>query len=445
MIVVSEYKHQDVGVFGLGKAGEAAVAALKAGGATVWTGDDKMPGAIDTWPWSTIKALVLSPGVPLTHPKPHAVVELARKHGVPIIGDIELLYRACPDARIIAITGTNGKSTTTSLIGHILKSGGMKVEIGGNLGIPALALNPLKKDEIYVLELSSYQLDLVKTARFNVAVWLNVSPDHIDRHGNIEGYIRAKEHIFERQQANDVAIIGVDDSHSKAVAKKLFAQRVIEISVQSKTKDMYVENGILHDGAHRFDLNSIVTLTGKHNWQNAASAYAAAKACGLAPDAIYAAMKTFGGLRHRLQLAATIDGVRFINDSKATNADATANALAPYDTIYWIAGGKPKEGGIAPLAQYFPKIAHAFLIGAAEVGFAKTLEGKAPFTHCGTLDVAVKKAAEMAFVEKKKNAVVLLSPACASFDQFENFEERGDRFCDLVDALVVKGAKKHAS
>jgi UDP-N-acetylmuramoylalanine--D-glutamate ligase len=443
MITVTEYKNQHVGVFGLGKAGEAAVAALKRGGAIVHTGDDKTPGAISDWPWAELKALVLSPGVPLTHPKPHAVVELAKKHGVPIIGDIELLFRACPDAKYIAITGTNGKSTTTTLIGHILKTCGVKSEIGGNLGTPALALAPLGNDGIYVIELSSYQLDLVRTTRFHIAAWLNISPDHIDRHGDIDGYIKAKENIFARQQKSDVAIIGVDDSYSKAVAKTLKNQRVIEISSQAKTAGVYVQNGMLHDGGQVFDLNPIVTLTGRHNWQNAACAYAAAKACGLAPDAIYAAMKTFGGLRHRLQLVATIKGVRFINDSKATNADATANALAPYENIYWIAGGKPKEGGIAPLLEFFPKIAHAFLIGEAEAQFAQTLEGHASYTRCGNLKTALEKAAALAFSEKKKNAVVLLSPACASFDQFKNFEERGDVFCQLVEKL--QESKRYAS
>lgn len=448
MIRVTEYVAQNVGVFGLGKAGEATVAALKSGGATVWTGDDKTPGSTDNWPWDRLKALILSPGVPLTHPAPHAVVRLANKHRVPIIGDIELLLRACPDACTLAITGTNGKSTTTTLIGHILKTCGVTCEVGGNLGTAALALDPLGKDGVYVLELSSYQLDLVKTTRFNIAVWLNISPDHIDRHGSLEGYVRAKERIFARQQAGDTAIVGVDDEHSKRTAdmlKYVKKQTVFDISVQQKTDGVYVDKGILHDGKQRFDLNPIVTLTGKHNWQNAACAYAAAKACGLAPDAIYAAMKTFGGLRHRLQLAATINGVRFINDSKATNADATANALEPYDQIYWIAGGKPKEGGIAPLAKYFPKIAHAFLIGEASEQFAATLKGKASYTPCVTLAVALEKAASMAFSEKKKGAVVLLSPASASFDQFKNFEERGDKFCEQVEALAVKEEKQYAS
>ncbi len=491
MITVAEYARSAIGVFGLGKAGEATVAALLAGGAKVYVSDDSADkcreaeerygrgiarpheGELfvtppETWPWENMRDLVLSPGIPLTHPKPHAVVELAKKHGCRIIGDIELLYRAQPRARYIAITGTNGKSTTTTLIGHILKSCGVKCEIGGNLGTPALALAPLEKDGVYVLELSSYQLDLVKSTRFNVAVWLNITPDHIDRHGDIEGYVKAKMHMFERQESvdvksvsdyekavaalRDVAIVAVDDAYSCKVSKQLHREgrRVVEVSHSPLANGVNTEavgqNVALYDhGNYIADIAGISTLTGRHNWQNAAAAYAAARAIGLAPEAICKAMQSFAGLRHRLQLAATVNGVRFINDSKATNADATGNALAPYDHIYWIAGGKAKEGGIVSLAEYFPKIAHAFLIGAAEDDFARTLEGKVPYTRCGTLKVAVEKAAEMAFAEKKKDAVVLLSPACASFDQWKNFEERGDAFCAMAEAIAAGKGVRHAS
>lgn len=451
MITVSEYKDQVVGVFGLGKAGNAAIASLVAGGAKVFAWDDQPPSAIKDvsiadykdWPWAEMKALVLSPGVPLTHPHPHKVVDLAYQHHVPVIGDVELLYCACPQAKYIAITGTNGKSTTTTLIGHILKSCGVKTEIGGNLGTPALALTPLGNDGVYVLELSSYQLDLVKNTHFNVAVWLNISPDHIDRHGSLTGYIQAKLNIFDRQELHDTAIVGMDDAHSRQMVAENQAgfARLVPVSSQTRLdKGVFVENGILHDGAFTADLRAIVTLTGRHNWQNAAAAYAAAKAIGLKPDDIYNAMKSFGGLRHRLQLVATMNGVRFINDSKATNADATSNALAPYEHIYWILGGKQKEGGIESLAEYFPKVAHAFLIGEAEDAFARTLEGKVSYTRCKTLETAVKRASEMAFAGGLKDAVVLLSPACASFDQWKNFEQRGDAFCQMVESMsTVKG------
>jgi len=449
MITVSEFANQKIGVFGLGIAGEAAVASLTAGKAQIFAWDDKKTveegiySNFTNWPWTQLKALVLSPGIPLTHPKPHAVVEMAKKHNVPIIGDIELLYRACPNAIYIGITGTNGKSTTTTLIGHIFKTAGLKTEVGGNLGTPALALAPLATGEIYVIETSSYQLDLLQTIRFNVTVLLNITPDHLDRHGNMEGYIEAKMHIFERQQKSDTAVIAVDDDYMrKALAdiEKNGQQRIIKVSAHDTLRTgIYVQNAELHDGKFTCDLSGIATLTGRHNWQNAAAAYAAARACGIAPKVIYKAMQSFAGLRHRLQLVATIKGVRFINDSKATNADATSNALAPYDTIYWILGGKPKAGGISTLTEYFPKIIHAFLIGEAQDEFAKTLDGKAPYTRSGTLEMAVKQAADMAFKDGRKNAVVLLSPACASFDQFKSFEHRGDVFCELVEQL------KHAS
>lgn len=444
MITVAEYKDQKIGVFGLGKAGEAAVTSLVAGGAKVFAWDDSLTKEsgnninYKNWDWNNIKALVLSPGVPLTHPKPHEVVTFANKYNVPIVGEVELLFRTCLDATYIGITGTNGKSTTTTLIGHILQQAGVRCEVGGNLGTPALALEPLGKGGVYVIEMSSYQLDLLKTVRFNVAVLLNITPDHLDRHGDMAGYIAAKKHIFDRQTKDDVAVVDVG---IRLEALGIREAKIIEISAEQKlTEGVFVQDGILHDGNTQFDISAIPSLIGKHNWQNAAAAYAACRAVGVLPEKIYAAMQNFAGLRHRLQLVATINGVRFINDSKATNADATQNALAPYHNIYWIAGGKPKSGGIESLENYFPNIAHAFLIGEAEADFAKTLEGKVPYTCCGTLEVAVAKAAEMA----KDGNVVLLSPACASFDQFKSFEHRGDVFCELVEKLEKK-ALRHAS
>lgn len=456
MIVNSAYEGQAVAVFGLGKAGEAAIASLLAGGAHIYAWDDHEASCerasnnyggkihiqpIREWPWEDIRVLVLSPGVPLTHPKPHMVVGLARENKCPVIGDIELLYRACPLARFVGITGTNGKSTTTTLVGHILDAAGLRVEVGGNLGTAALALKSLGKGGTYVIETSSYQLDLLETVRFNVAAFMNMTPDHLDRHGDMDGYLAAKMHIFERQTKDDVAVVAVDDDYTRRVSdtlKQVGPQKVVEVSAsQPLPQGIYVQDGVLHDGKLTFDIKPIVTLTGRHNWQNAAVAYGVARACGVAPQAIYSAMKTFTGLRHRLQLVDTIRDVRFINDSKGTNADATANALAPYDTIYWIAGGKAKEGGIESLSRYFRKVVHAFLIGAAEEDFATTLSRhNVPFTRCGALDKALKAAADKAFADKKPGAVVLLSPACASFDQWKNFEERGDAFCDMVEQMA---------
>lgn len=460
MIISSQYEGRKIAVFGLGKAGEAAIASLLAGGAHIYAWDDHEASCqraasqyggrihiqpVREWPWEEIRALVLSPGVPLTHPKPHMVVELAKEHECPVMGDIELLYQACPAARYIGITGTNGKSTTTTLVGHILQAAGLRAEVGGNLGTAALALKSLGKGGLYVIEASSYQLDLLHTVRFNIAAFMNMTPDHLDRHGDMQGYLAAKMHIFERQTKDDTAVVAVDDEYTRQVAaelKKGARQKLVEVSAgQVMPQGIHVEDGVLHDGKYAFDLNPIVTLTGRHNWQNAAVAYAVARACGVMPATIYEAMKSFTGLRHRLQLVATIQGVRFINDSKATNADATSNALAPYDTIYWIAGGKAKEGGIDSLSRFFPRIAHAFLIGAAEADFAVTLsKHDVPFTRCGTLANAVQMAAQKAFADRKTGAVVLLSPACASFDQWKHFEERGDAFCTMVQALAESNA-----
>ena len=457
MITAHPFNGKTVGVFGLGKAGEATVAALTAGGATVYAWDDKfqvedgrskgaeknlVPASChltpcEEWPWNELAAFVPAPGIPLTHP----AAERARQANVPIIGDIEILFRSQPHARYIAITGTNGKSTTTTLIAHILSEAGKKVEVGGNLGTAALSLAPLGAEGIYVLELSSYQLDLVATTRFNTAVFLNITPDHLDRHGDMAGYIAAKQHIFDRQTSGDIAIIAVDDAYTQEISEgrsKAPEAALVKISVtQTLPGGIYVKDGILRDESAplhpvTFDLRSIPALTGAHNWQNAAVAYAAARAENIAPEVIYSAMQTFPGLRHRLQLVATINGVRFINDSKATNADAVQHALKPYNNIYWIAGGKAKSGGIEPLAPLFPHIARAYLIGDAEDMFAKTLEGKVEVVRAKTLEAATQHAAADAFREGKDGAVVLLSPACASFDQFKSFEHRGDVFCSLI-------------
>jgi UDP-N-acetylmuramoylalanine--D-glutamate ligase len=451
----SEYHRAQVGVFGLGKAGEAAVSALLAAGADVYAWDDNeasrqrfaasMRGSLQIsppkeWPWAKLKELVLGPGVPFTHPVPHESVVLAHQHGCPVVGDLELLYRASPEATIICITGTNGKSTTTTLIGHILQDAGIYCQVGGNLGTPALDLRWIGKGEgVYVIEASSYQLDLIDTARFRVAVFLNITPDHLDRHGDMAGYVKAKCRMFANQQVGDTAVIAVDDEYTQAIAKTEQAKgaaSVVTASAAGHAADIQVVDGMLIDGDIRIDLRSIESLTGQHNWQNAAVAYAAARAVGVAPQAIERAMRSFAGLRHRLQLVKTIRGVRFINDSKATNADATANALAPYRNIYWILGGKAKAGGISSLQAFFPHVAHAFLIGEAAQDFAATLEGHVPYTDAVTLEVAVQLAAAQVFADQKEGAVVLLSPACASFDQFKSFEHRGDVFCSLVEAIV---------
>ncbi|HKW53424.1 MAG TPA: UDP-N-acetylmuramoyl-L-alanine--D-glutamate ligase [Stellaceae bacterium] len=456
MIEVAMFQGEKVAVMGLARSGLVAAQALQHGGAKVMAWDDaaaKRDAAaaagvpivdLGTTDLAGVRALVLSPGIPHTYPKPNPVAARARAAGARIIGDIELLAQSRRQARYVGITGTNGKSTTTSLIGHIVAQSGRAVAVGGNLGMPALSLAPLGADGIYVLEMSSYQLELTESLTFDVAVLLNITPDHLDRHGGMDGYIAAKRRIFARQKNPQTAILGVDDEFSRAMADALArggAQRVVPISAETRAPGgVYVEAGWLIDdmeGAARrmLELRRAARLPGTHNWQNAAAAYAATRALGIDNSTAIAGIIGFGGLAHRQELIATIDGVAYVNDSKATNADATAKALACYDAIYWIAGGLPKEGGITSLAPFFPRIRHAFLIGKATEEFAATLEGRVPSSRCGELGRAVAAAREAALAQRKPGAVVLMSPACASFDQFANFEERGDVFRRLVQAL----------
>lgn len=461
MIPLRTLPDRPVAVFGLGKSGLATAAALLQSGTPVWAWDDDESvraraaamGArlVELYgcDWSRPTALVLSPGVPHTHPAPHPVVTAARAHGVEIIGDVELFARALrdgtlPQAAVIGVTGTNGKSTTTALIGHVLQTARRAAIAGGNLGTPVLSFDPLPENGIYVLELSSYQLELTTSLACRAAVLLNVTPDHLGRHGGIDGYVAAKTRIFANQDRSDTAIVGIDDAHSRAVRDALIAagkQRVVAVSTGIRIPGgVHALDGKLiddTDGTNRLvlDLAEAPALPGVHNWQNAAAAYAACRAVGLAPEEIAHGLRSYPGLAHRQELVATLNGVRYINDSKATNADATAKALACYEPIYWIVGGRPKETGLEGLEGFYPRIARAFLIGEAEEAFARALDGKVPTTRCGTLAAAVAAAHEAAQRERREGAVVLLSPACASFDQFANFEERGDAFRRLVQAL----------
>jgi UDP-N-acetylmuramoylalanine--D-glutamate ligase len=451
MIDVTGFKNERIAVLGLARSGLAAAEALKKGGARVLAWDDSaarrdaaaalgLPLAdLAKTDLSGVKALVLSPGIPSMFPSPHQVAARARAAGIDIISDIELLARSRRAARYAGITGTNGKSTTTALLGHILRQAGRRVAVGGNLGIAALQLDSLDADGIYVLELSSYQLELTYTLSCDVAVLLNITPDHLDRHGGMAGYIAAKERIFTNQSARQAAVIGLDDAICRAIADQLAAtgHRIVPISVEEKAPGgVYVIGGRLvddidHAQAAVLDLVEAARLPGRHNWQNAAAAFAAARCLGIDAATAAAGIKTFPGLAHRQELIATIDGVRYVNDSKATNADAAAKALACYDDICWIAGGVAKEGGIASLSPYFPRIRHAFLIGEAAPAFAATLSGQVPFTRAGDLANAVRAAHDLA----QPGSTVLLSPACASFDQFTDFEARGDAFRRLVAAL----------
>lgn len=449
-------------VFGLGKSGLVAALALKASGARLWAWDDAdesraaaaaagiNPIDLRHCDWRKPEFLVLSPGIPHRHPAPHPVAALARANGKPIIGDIELLCRAVPEAGYLGITGTNGKSTTTALAGHVLQRAGREAAVGGNIGVPALALPRLGPGGLYVLELSSYQLELVPSLACRVAVLLNLTPDHIDRHGDMAGYIAAKERIFQRQGVRDTAVIGIDDEPCRTLRERLAAggrQRVVAISARERVAGgVHAVGGKLVDETAAtpidvIDLTAVATLPGEHNWQNAAACYAACRAVGLAPAAIAAGLGTYPGLAHRQELIATIAAIRYVNDSKATNADAAGKALACYDPIYWILGGRPKAGGLAGLEPYYRRVVHAYLIGEAAAAFAGQLEGRVPATRCGTLERALEAAHERAQAEQRRGGVVLLSPACASFDQFANFEARGELFRTLVERLAAASGR----
>ncbi len=456
MIDLFYFNGLPVAVLGLGTSGLAAAKALQASGADVWAWDDnedsRAAAAAEDVPlvdlaqcnWRELTTLVISPGIPHTHPEPHPVAALARQHGSEIIGDIELLARAMRNASYLGVTGTNGKSTTTALIGHVLEAAGRNVEVGGNLGTPALALQPLDSGGFYVLEMSSYQLELTVSITFDVAVLLNITPDHLDRHGGLEGYTDAKRLIFHRQTKPRTAVIGVDDETCQGLWNDLAAageQIVVPISGGERAHGgVFAREGVLYDDTEGsadpvLDLREVASLPGVHNWQNAAAAYAASRAVGVDPPVIAACMRSYPGLPHRQELVALIDGVAYVNDSKATNADAAAKALACYDPIYWIVGGRAKEGGLAGLESFSPRIAHAFPIGEAEDAFAAALEGRVPVTRCGDLATAVGVARAQAREDGRPGAVVLLSPAAASFDQFEDFEARGEAFRNLVAAL----------
>jgi UDP-N-acetylmuramoylalanine--D-glutamate ligase len=444
-------------VMGLGRSGLATCRALLAGGAEVLAWDDGEPARraaessglalsdLHAVPLDGVEALALSPGIPHTFPAPNPVAARCRAAGIPILGDVELLYRARPDATYVGITGTNGKSTTTSLIAHVLASAGRRVQVGGNLGTPVLSFEPLGPEGVYVLEMSSYQLELAPTLRFDVAVLLNVTPDHLDRHGGMEGYAAAKRNILRPPARGGTAVVAVDDEHTRAAFDGLGrgagaggAMRAVPVSAERAVPGPYVVDGVLHDGgAPVMDLREAPTLPGRHNWQNAAAAYAACRAAGVEPAAILAAFRTFPGLAHRQQLLGVADGVRFVNDSKATNADAAEKALVCYEPIYWILGGKAKEGGLDGLDAHMGRVRHAFLIGDATEPFAAWLGARGvPFTRSGDLARAVPAAAAMARRERLPGATVLLAPACASFDQFRSFEHRGEAFAELVRAEI---------
>lgn len=454
MIPALRYAGNTVAVVGLGKSGLSAARTLTAGGSRVLCWDDGAEarahaaesGLTVAEPseaaWATVERVVWSPGIPHTHPQPHPAADLARRLGRKMVCDVDLLCEARPDSFYVGVTGTNGKSTTTALIAHILKAAGLKAEAGGNIGAPALDLPSFDFTGTYVLELSSYQLELVPHLSCDVAVWLNVTPDHLSRHGGLDGYVAAKTRLFETPKTPATAVIGVDDPQSLAVFERVTRtglHRMVPVSVERAVAGgVFVQDGQLIDatgGRPRAvcDLGRFDRLPGAHNWQNIACAYAAARARNVAPDRILDAVASFPGLPHRQQRLAVIEDVAFVNDSKATNAEAAAKALGCYDNILWIAGGQAKEGGIDALTPYFPRLKHAFLIGEAAEDFARVLKAaQVPVTLSGTLEDAVEAADEMA----DRGDTVLLSPACASWDQFKSFEHRGEVFARVVAELA---------
>lgn len=456
MIPATSFEGKRVALFGLGGSGIATARALIEGGADVVGWDDnpasvakaeaeQVPVAnLRGEDWTRFASFVLSPGVPLTHPTPHWSVDLARGAGVEIIGDIELFSRErclrASAAPLIAITGTNGKSTTTALTAHILKSAGRDTQMGGNIGRAIMTLDPPTPNRFYVVECSSYQIDLAPSFSPTAGVLLNLTPDHLDRHGTMQHYAAIKERLVAGSQT---AIVGIDDAYCMHIADRLerTGKEVVRISKRLSLPDGYYADGdvLMEAKGGNYEriafLEGIGSLRGQHNAQNALAAVVACLKVGLDLGEIQNGLESFPGLAHRMEQVGRKDRVLFVNDSKATNADAAAPALSSFPRIYWIAGGLPKEGGIEPLRGLFPRVARAYLIGEAAAAFSVTLGKSVPYEISGTLAAAVEHAARDAASDGAEEAVVLLSPACASFDQFKNFEARGDAFRQTVLAI----------
>jgi UDP-N-acetylmuramoylalanine--D-glutamate ligase len=462
VIPVPDFAGRTVAVFGLGASGLSAARALEAGGARVVAWDDSEAGRAKAQAegfelvnlverdWADLAALVIAPGVPLTV-KPHRVVELARLTDTPVIGDIELFARAIADfperarGKVVGVTGTNGKSTTTALIGHILKGCGRDAQVGGNIGVPALDLAPPHQGAVYVLELSSFQLDLTESFRPDVAVFLNLTDDHLDRHGDREAYLAAKKRIFMNQTSAEHAVVGVDDPPGRSIVTELGGLEdgpsVAPISAgRALGRGVHAVGGVLFDAldgraTEVVDLSRARALVGRHNWQNTAAAYAAVRLLGLEPSEIAEQILSYPGLPHRTETVASLGEVRFINDSKATNPGSSRQALAAYENVYWIAGGRSKGTSFSELAPLMPRVTKAYLIGEAAETIAAQLKGRVVAEICRDLATAVRRAAADATASRRANPVVLLSPACASFDQFIDYQARGDAFRTLVRAL----------
>lgn len=452
MITAPTYQDKRVGVFGLARSGLATVHTLVASGAQVFAWDDQpearepVVGCTEDlykMDFSELDALVLAPGVPLTHPKPHPLVQKATESGVPIISDVEIFQTArasLPAHKAVGITGTNGKSTTTALVGHILASAGFKVAVGGNIGTGVLALEPLPSGGVYVFELSSFQLDLTSSFKSDVAVLLNISPDHLDRHGSMAGYIAAKSRLIEQQGADGTAVIAVDDQPSRDVAAK--CQSVVLVSAQGEVEaGVSVKDGMLIDDIDQEtvrvgSLLDVQSLQGAHNWQNAAAAYGVCRTLGIAPADIYAGLCSFPGLEHRQEIVPNGSGVTVVNDSKATNVDAATRALRTFDNIRWIAGGRSKDDDFADLANAMTSVRKAYLMGEAGQAIGDAMPASLNSEYYPTMIEALTAAMS----DAETGDTVLLSPACTAFDQFANFEQRGDVFKKTATQLLGDAA-----
>lgn len=467
MIPVQGFEGHQVAVLGLGRSGLSAARALRAGGATAicWDDNPKAREAAEAEGFETreltrdgafdaIACLIVSPGIPHLYPAPNPVIAKAWAAGVPVDNDIGLFFRSLAThewdefdtaPRVIAVTGSNGKSTTSALIHHILTTTDRHSQLAGNIGRGVLDIDPPSDGDVVVLELSSYQTDLARALTPDVAVFTNLSPDHLDRHAGLGGYFAAKRRLF-AEGGPDRAVIGVDENEGLYIANQLSEgpgdDRVIRISSGQKLTGpgwhVYARKGFLTEWRKgkqvgSIDLRDIKGLPGAHNHQNACAAYAATRALGVAPRQIEAAMKSFAGLPHRSQIIAERNGVTFVNDSKATNVDSALKALQAFKNIRWICGGLQKEGGLDALAPGFDHVRKAYVIGREADGFAVQLTG-VEAEACGTMEVAVSRAA----AEAEPGDVVLLAPAAASFDQYDSFEKRGEDFAARVQAVLAQ-------
>jgi len=444
MAILYSQKNKTIGIFGLGKTGMAAYESLKGIAKivcydqqessreifTVKYGSHDLADLLDP-KWLNIDRLLLSPGIPLSH----AIVKIAQSHNIPITSDIDLLFEeSSPQANFIAVTGTNGKSTTTAITGHILKSNSFDYPAGGNIGIPALSMELDKNG--YVLELSSFQLDLLKNFKAKIAILLNITPDHLDRHGTMEHYTEVKKKIFARMEEDSWIIINVDNDITRQIFERLTKENKVPFSTQQiLDRGVSIQDNIIYDNIFEpinisLPLNKY--LRGNHNSENILASYAASRIIGVAPEQIIAAISRFQGLPHRMQYIGNIQDIDFYNDSKATNSDAASKSISALDNIYWLAGGVSKESGIEELAPLFNKIKKAYLFGQDKELFAKTLKDKVDFVICEDLEMAFNLAFNDACINislERKN--ILLAPTCASFDQFKSFEHRGEEFTRL--------------